>query len=224
MRHRSAVALVAAGLLLGCAAIPAAAQGTSSQENAQPAPEKGDNPAGRQAADETNRKSSGTNDQAGPSNNGKASTEPNSQGEQATHSVSGRAGKQEPGAQAPTGDTPVFVNGALDVPGAPTDSQTVPAKFSKHNAALDGLPIMAMPLNLTAEQKRMIADSVKLGDKPVQSTSAKPAEELPWNVTVHDLGASANDPQLAKLKYVRTQDRILLVQPPNRIVVGEVKN
>ena len=83
---------------------------------------------------------------------------------------------------------------------------------------------MAMPLNLTAEQKRMIADSVKLGDKPVQSTSAKAAEELPWNVTVHDLGASANDPQLAKLKYVRTQDRVLLVQPSNRIVVGEVKN
>ena len=43
-------------------------------------------------------------------------------------------------------------------------------------------------------------------------------------MTVHDLGVSANDKALAGLGYVRTQDRILLVDAPNRIVIGEIKN
>ena len=73
------------------------------------------------------------------------------------------------------------------------------------------------------EQKKTILAGVKLADKPVQSTEAKVAHSLPWNITVHDLGPSANDPMLANLKYVRTQDRVLLIDPPNRIVVGEIK-
>ena len=117
----------------------------------------------------------------------------------------------------------MFVNGTLNVPGAPADSQTVPAKFSQRNDALDHMPIMAMPLTLSDEQKKAIVAGVKLANRPVQSTEAKPAEELPWTVTVHDLGVSANDPTLAGLEYVRTQDRILLVDAPNRIVIGEIK-
>jgi hypothetical protein len=143
--------------------------------------------------------------------------------------VSGRGGKDEPGSHAPTqaqGEaTPVFVNGALNVPGAPADSQTVPAKFSKRNAALDAMPTMALPvLALSDEQKKAIAASVKAANPPVQTTSAKPAEELPWTVTVHDLGISANDPALARMKVVRAQDRILLIDASNRIVIGEIKN
>src|SRR5437870_4973387 len=45
-------------------------------------------------------------------------------------SESGKAGTQEPSAASPaveTQDKAVFVNGALNVPGAPKDSQTVPA-------------------------------------------------------------------------------------------------
>jgi hypothetical protein len=99
----------------------------------------------------------------------------------------------------------------------------VPSKFSERNNAIDHTPIMAMPLGLTDEQKKAIVASVKLADKPVQSTDAKVAHTLPWQITVHDLGSSANDPALAKLKYVRTQDRVLLIDPPNRIVVGEIK-
>jgi hypothetical protein len=150
-------------------------------------------------------------------------------GEQAVGSKSGQNGKEEPGSHGPsqqgTKADPVFVNGALNVPGAPADSQTVPAKFSKRNDALDHMPIMAMAsLALTDEQKKTIAAGVKLANRPVQSTAAKPAEELPWTVTVHDLGVSANDKALAGMGYVRTQDRILLVDAPNRIVIGEIKN
>src|SRR5688572_24931570 len=39
--------------------------------------------------------------------------------------------------------THVFVDGALSVPGAPKDGDTVPSKFSARNAASDRLPIVA---------------------------------------------------------------------------------
>jgi len=110
------------------------------------------------------------------------------------------------------------------VPGAPADSQTVPAKFSARNDKLDNTPIMAMRPGLTDEQKRKIVESVKSANQPVQASSAKPAEELAWTVKVHDLGAAASDPALKNLKYVRTKDRILLVDAPNRIVIGEIEN
>jgi hypothetical protein len=125
-------------------------------------------------------------------------------------------------AQAPSG--PALVNGKLDVPGAPADSQTVPAKFSPRNDMLDNTAIMAMPLRLTDAQKHKIVESVKLANRPEQTSNAKPSDELAWDVTVHDLGASAGDPALAELKYVRTKDRILLVDAPNRIVIGEIPN
>ena len=208
------------GALLGTTAIPSWAEDQPAQQNAQPKPETSA-PAGAQQGQD-NRKHSGTNDQSGPSNAAPTASQ-DKQGDQATHSVSGRGGKEEPGSHAPSQDTAVFVNGKLNVPGAPADGQTVPSKFSERNNAIDHTPIMAMPLGLTDEQKKAIVASVKLADKPVQSTDAKVAHTLPWQITVHDLGSSANDPALAKLKYVRTQDRVLLIDPPNRIVVGEIK-
>src|SRR5262245_8862806 len=70
----------------------------------------------------------------------------------ALNTESGRAGKAEPLPKATT-DGPVLVNGALNVPGAPTDSQTVPAKFSTRNATIDKLPTMAAQLSLNDEQR-----------------------------------------------------------------------
>ena len=63
--------------------------------------------------------------------------------EDAIRSESGKAGTQEPSSATPQDPTnsAVLVNGAWNVAGAPTDSQTVPSKFSKRNAALDKLPI-----------------------------------------------------------------------------------
>jgi hypothetical protein len=63
--------------------------------------------------------------------------------EKALQTPSGKTGTEEPSAHVPTEDQAVLVNGALNVPGAPKDSQTVPAKYSARNAALDKLPIMA---------------------------------------------------------------------------------
>jgi len=157
--------------------------------------------------------------------NAAPTTNQNSQGDNAAHSTTGRAGAEEPGSSAPTQNDAVFVNGALNVPGAPADSQTVPAKFSKRNNAIDNLPIMAMPeLAFTNEQKRSIINAVRGANTPVQSTNAKPAEELPIDVAVQDVPAAAGDPAFAKIKLVRAQDRILLVEPTNRVVIGEIEN
>ena len=156
--------------------------------------------------------------------NAAPTTNQNSQGDRATHSTTGRAGAEEPGSHAPTQNTAVFVNGALNVPGAPADSQTVPAKFSERNNAIDNLPILGMSLGLSDAQKRAILDSVRGANAPVATSTAKVSDELAWTVVVNDLPASASDPALAKVKYVRLSDRVLLIEPANRIVIGEIKN
>jgi hypothetical protein len=214
----SAAALIALSTLAGFAA-----RAEDAPQNAGPKAETGQSAAPAQAGDE-NQKSSGNNDQSGPSN-AKPTANQDGQGDKATHSTAGRAGAEEPGSHAPSQDTAVFVNGALNVPGAPTDSQTVPAKFSKRNDAIDHVPVMAMQvLAFSDEQKRSIIDAVHGANAPVQSTSAKPAEELPIGITMQEWPAAASDPAFAKMKYVRAQDRILLVEPTNRIVIGEISN
>jgi len=142
----------------------------------------------------------------------------------ALESESGRAGKQEPLPQATT-DGAVFVNGALNVPGAPKDSQTVPAKFSERNAALDRLPTMAAPLRLSDEQRRKILATIRAGNAPVANVNTSVAEQLPSDVEIRDIpDAVARDlPEVNTLKYARAGDRVLLVDPPNRIVVAEIK-
>ena len=70
-----------------------------------------------------------------------------------------------------------------------------------------------------------IVDSVKQANAPEQSTAAKPADALPAEIAMHDLGQSANNvPQLEGLKYVRTSDRVLLVRPETSVVVGELQS
>jgi len=55
-----------------------------------------------------------------------------------------QGGKEEPGSHTSgaTTSTEVLVDGKLNVPGAPQDSQTVPAKFSERNAKLDEEPLV----------------------------------------------------------------------------------
>jgi hypothetical protein len=151
--------------------------------------------------------------------------EQKAQQEKAQQSAPGKAGTTEPSSEAPTtkpDDTAVFVNGRLVVPGAPADSQTVPAKYSKRNAQLDALPIMAFPLPLTDDQRQRIRDAVS--NAPVANTTAHSAEMLPSQIDVRDLPdqITANIPAVRNLSYVRTSDGVLLVSPANRVVVGEI--
>ena len=97
------------------------------------------------------------------------------QQEKAQQTEAGRAGTTEPSSQAPTAQPDESCgfrqNGRLATPGAPADSQTVPAKFSERNNALDELPTMAFPLPLTDEQRQRIRDAVSKA--PVESANAR---------------------------------------------------
>jgi hypothetical protein len=210
-------------LLLSTTALIAFGIAAASAQGVNPNQPNGAPPAQQGASPATNEGVKPTQDQSG-SSKVPATSDQQRQGEQAVSTPSGKTGKEEPSAHAPTQSTAVFVDGKLNVPGAPADSQTVPAKFSERNAKIDKLPIMAMPLGLSDEQRRAILDSVKQANSPVQTTAAKPAEELAIDIVVHDLGVAANIPQVARLKVVRTSDRVLLVEPSNRVVVGEIAN
>jgi hypothetical protein len=143
--------------------------------------------------------------------------------DQMLQTVPGKNGKEEPSSHAPTTtDTAVFVDGKLNVPGAPQDSQTVPAKFSKHNHDLDVLPTMANPINLTDEQKHRIADSVAKANAPVETIDAKPADLLPATTRTAELPKEVADiPGIGNLKVIRTKDKIMLVRATSMVVRDE---
>lgn len=154
-----------------------------------------------------------------------ASPQQKSQQEKAQHTEPGRIGTTEPSSHAPTTkpqDTAAFVDGRLAVPGAPADSQTVPSIFSERNAALDALPTMAFPLPLSDEDKQRIRGAAS--QAPVVRTEAHPADLLPIGLEVRELPAQVTTtiPATRNLGFVRTSDRVLLVLPASRIVVGEI--
>ncbi len=121
-------------------------------------------------------------------------------------------------------DGPVLVNGKLAVPGAPEDTQTVPAKFSARNDAIDKIPTMAYPAPLTAEQRQAIYQIVSQGQAPIIKVDAKPAELLPPSVEMQELPREVAEkyPSIRDYKFVRLEDKVLLVNPREGIVVGEL--
>ncbi len=135
-------------------------------------------------------------------------------------------GAEEPSAASNSAGAggPVFVNGALNVPGAPKDSQTAPAKFSSRNDAFDKLPIMAAAFQFTEAQKNRIATVLRNATPPVASFDGKPTEEVPFGIALSDIPASIKSeiPSLQGLKYVRSPASILLVDSTNGVVVGKI--
>ena len=107
------------------------------------------------------------------------------QQEKAQQTPSGKMGKEEPSSHAPSdkpGDNSVFVNGALAVPGAPANTDTVPAKFSEKNAADDKLITLAYTFKLlTDEQRRAIYEGLK-GQPAGPAFNADVGVELPSSI------------------------------------------
>lgn len=101
---------------------------------------------------------------------------------------------------------------------------TVPSTMSESIAAADSVPIMARPLPLNDAQRRQIFQRVKGAGGPVANTTAKPADELPASVEMHELPADIERdiPALRGLKYVLADNKVLIVAPANRIVIGEI--
>jgi hypothetical protein len=133
--------------------------------------------------------------------------------------------QQSPAQQQPaTGN--VLVNGALAVPGAP-ETDTVPAKFSPKSAADDALIIAAYTFKLlTPDQRRAIYQGLK--DQPaapalqVDTPQAEIGTELPFATDLRAVpdAVVARVPQTKGYQYVVANNRVLLVSPQTRFVVG----
>ena len=154
-----------------------------------------------------------------------ADAQQQSQQEKAQQTQSGKTGTVEPSALAPTDKPPanaVFFNGALAVPDAPANSQTVPAKFSAQNAADDRLVILAYTFKMLSEEERgAIYQALK--DQPAgQAFNADIGVELPPAVELHPMPAEVANrvPQTKDYRYAISDNRVLLVAPINRVVVG----
>jgi hypothetical protein len=106
--------------------------------------------------------------------------------------------------------------------------QTIPAKFSKRNDILDRVPILAIPLPLTDDQRKQIYDAVMADNSqpPAGAEALKPTSELSPDQALngmHPLPASVRDIDgVARLYYVKAQGKVLLVEPDVRTVVGEI--
>jgi hypothetical protein len=130
------------------------------------------------------------------------------------------AAQQQPPPNASPPANAVFVNGALAVPGAPANTDTVPAKFSAKNAADDKLIIIAYTFKTLAdEERRAIYQALK--GQPAAAFNADVGTELPPGVELHSVPneVAARVPQTRGYRYVVANDRVLLVGT-SRIVVG----
>jgi hypothetical protein len=140
------------------------------------------------------------------------------------HTDSGKAGKEEPSSHASAEKPPqnaVFVNGALAVPGAPADTDTVPAKFSAKNAADDQLVTAGYTFkNLSDEQRRAIYQALK--DQPAgPAFNADVGVVLPATVELKPIPNEVAQRvlQTKDYQYAVADNRVLLVSP-TRIVVA----
>src|SRR5947209_4118119 len=140
------------------------------------------------------------------------------------HTPSGKMGTEEPSSQAP-GTQPqpnaAFVNGALAVPDAPANTDTVPAKFSQKNAADDELITIAYTFKtLGDDERRAIYEALK-GQLAGSAFNADIGTELPPGIELRPVpdDLAARVPQTKDYSYAVTHDRVLLVGT-SRVVAG----
>jgi hypothetical protein len=152
-----------------------------------------------------------------------ADAQQKSQQEKAQQTPSGKTGTEEPSSHAPAAASQdVFVNGALAVPGAPANTDTVPAKFSEKNAADDQLITVAYTFKLLTDEERRAIYQGLAGEPAGSAFNAEVGDELPSEVELRAVpdAIAVAVPQTSGYQYAIAVDRVLLVSPPTRIVVG----
>ena len=141
--------------------------------------------------------------------------------------VPGHDGLEEQSAKQapkPGAESGVFVDGRLNVPNAPADTSTTPAKVSQRNAQLDTIPLMARGPQLTDAQRKLILERVMAAGGSTTHVDAIPTSELPAGVDMQAWPADilGQVPGIRDTKYVRLSDKVLVVRPETRIVVEAI--
>lgn len=150
-------------------------------------------------------------------------------------SESTRAGTQEPSAkaaEAAQNDKGAFEKGTLTAPGALTDVDTAPAKFSARTAADDALPIAGYALkHLNDDQRRAISAAVRSeeGAGAVSDLDfAQVGAQVPTAVALTALKSmpekvTAMLPEMSDVMFTMAAAKIVLVNPRTRVVIGVVE-
>jgi hypothetical protein len=147
------------------------------------------------------------------------------QQEKAQQTPSGKMGAEEPSSHAPSqkpADNSVFVNGTLAVPGAPENTDTVPSKFSEKNAADDKLSTAAYTFKLLTDEQRGAIYAALKGQPAGPAFNADIGVELPSSVELRPVpdDVVARVLQTKDYRYAVADNRVLLVSPVTRYVVG----
>jgi hypothetical protein len=132
---------------------------------------------------------------------------------------------------APAAVGPSQTNTASSVPSngpLGATGQTMPSTISAENAKLDKLPTTALQFPLTDEQKKLIAKSIAVASPKgatadlasVHVTSFLPEPTPALND--FSLDVMNQIPGATNYKYVKADKRVLIVDPSNQTVVGEL--
>jgi hypothetical protein len=185
---------------------------------------QGQTPPGMQAAPDGSSKTIVEPKSSEPNRTAKDTVPPATDKSEAT-----RAGAQEPSAKIEGTATGAFERGTLTAPGALTDVDTAPAKFSARTAADDALPIAAYTLkHLTDDQRRAILASVgregSVGPK-LNADFANVGALVPTAVALSALqplpdSVTASIPGMNAVRFAKVAEKIVLANPRTRVVIG----
>jgi hypothetical protein len=159
-------------------------------------------------------------DPSGKINPGVATQAPTGQAAPVPEVVSPRDAAEQPGQSAGSDSTGSAQSGPIGA-----TPSTMPSTISAENAKLDKMPIMAHPLQLSSDDKRMIFESIaKNTDVETRAIDTEPANALPADVKIFDLPEKVTEqvPALKGYKYVKLTNKIVIVSAPNRIVIDEI--
>jgi hypothetical protein len=138
-----------------------------------------------------------------------------------------QSGAQEPSAKIRGTDAnpAALTNGTLSTPGASTDVDTAPSKFSSRTAADDQIPTAAYRLrHLSAAQKSSIYGELGKSATTSADGEAVVGAEVPVGLILSGLqplpeAITAKFPELKGLAFAMLAGRTALVDPTMRIVV-----
>ena len=145
-----------------------------------------------------------------------------------------RAGTQEPSSKVEgtsKNEKGAFDKGTLTAPGALTDVDTAPAKYSARTAADDALPIAGYALrHLTDDQRRAILSSVRNERSAGPAANAdvdfaKVGALVPTAVALSALkplpdSATASLPEMKAVMFTTVGQTVVLINPRTRVVIG----
>jgi hypothetical protein len=104
--------------------------------------------------------------------------------------------------------------------------QTAPSTVSAENDKLDKMPIIGYSFWLSDDEKKMIVQGVANAPKAEgKINSAKVADLLPADVESVNFPAELAQkvPMAGRYAYVKTENRVLVIDPNLKIIVAEVK-